>query len=142
MVTHEISCLAGEFILEIVFYFVQEMLNFKTRKSQLLSLSWNSSQLSTWAHNYHYYLLKCCQLFSHLIWFFKQVKESANIFYKDKRSRNCVTFNARLITNFGNFVFGFFVILVCVIFFTLNFCSACLALLNKKVNKLKPNNCC
>jgi hypothetical protein len=44
--------------------------------------------------------------------------------------------SARLITNFGNFVFGFFVILVALIFFTLNFCFSCLSLLSKKVNKL------
>ena len=47
--------------------------------------------------------------------------------------------NARLITNFGNFVFGFFHYFGCVIFFTLNFRFACLALLSKKVNKLLCN---
>ena len=40
--------------------------------------------------------------------------------------------NARLITNFGDFIFYFFRYFGCVIFFTLNFRFACLALLNKK----------
>ena len=50
----------------------------------------------------------------------------------------CTVCSARLITNFGNFCFGFFVILVAY-FFTLNFRFACLALLSKEVNKLLHN---
>ena len=38
----------------------------------------------------------------------------------------------RLIINFGNFVFDFFHHFGCMIFFTLNFCFACIALLSKK----------
>ena len=30
---------------------------FKARKSQGLPLSWNSSQLSTWAHKFHYWII-------------------------------------------------------------------------------------
>ena len=38
------------YLLEIVLNFDAKMLSFKTRNSQGLLLSWNSSQLSTWAH--------------------------------------------------------------------------------------------
>jgi hypothetical protein len=42
------------FIIEIVLKYDPKMLSFKTRKSQRLTLSWNSSQLSTWTHKCHY----------------------------------------------------------------------------------------
>ena len=66
---------------------------------------------------------------------FVQVQREAVSFGLLQKLMTC----APLTTNFGNLFFGFFCHFGCVIFFTLNFRFACLALLSKKVNKLLRN---